>query len=300
MKYAKYILFSTIMLTSARNYKGGPSRLLGNRYRRLWYRRPQYWCVFLAWKYGQTLAGLGDFGGSLYGAAYNTDNGAVYTINPATGALTAIGSSGINIGDFGSTTSGLYALGSDAAGGSGVVGRAVSLYSINPTTGAATLVGPLVGSTGTFGLWNGLSTNASSLYFSAGADLYTISTTTGIATLIGPLGGGVELGAMVEQDGVLYGGAEIPSVSVETLDPTTGAATSGPPLTGASGNFWGLAPDPLRTSAVPEPSTWAMMLLGFAGLGFAGYRRARVVTQCSPPSPPFEANRAANGSEPTC
>jgi PEP-CTERM motif len=24
--------------------------------------------------------------------------------------------------------------------------------------------------------------------------------------------------------------------------------------------------------AVPEPSTWAMMLLGFAGLGFAGYR----------------------------
>ena len=28
-------------------------------------------------------------------------------------------------------------------------------------------------------------------------------------------------------------------------------------------------------SAVPEPSTWAMMALGFAGLGFAGYRRAR-------------------------
>ncbi len=27
--------------------------------------------------------------------------------------------------------------------------------------------------------------------------------------------------------------------------------------------------------AAPEPSTWAMMLLGFAGLGFAGYRRAR-------------------------
>jgi hypothetical protein len=27
--------------------------------------------------------------------------------------------------------------------------------------------------------------------------------------------------------------------------------------------------------AVPEPSTWAMMLAGFAGLGFAGYRRAR-------------------------
>ena len=31
--------------------------------------------------------------------------------------------------------------------------------------------------------------------------------------------------------------------------------------------------------AVPEPSTWAMMLVGFAGLGFAGYRRARVAAQ---------------------
>ena len=28
-------------------------------------------------------------------------------------------------------------------------------------------------------------------------------------------------------------------------------------------------------SAAPEPSTWAMMLLGFAGIGFAGYRASR-------------------------
>jgi PEP-CTERM motif len=34
-----------------------------------------------------------------------------------------------------------------------------------------------------------------------------------------------------------------------------------------------VVPEP-STSAVPEPSTWAMMLVGFAGLGFAGYRRA--------------------------
>jgi PEP-CTERM motif len=31
----------------------------------------------------------------------------------------------------------------------------------------------------------------------------------------------------------------------------------------------------LVSGAVPEPSTWAMLLLGFAGLGSAGYRRAR-------------------------
>jgi hypothetical protein len=35
-----------------------------------------------------------------------------------------------------------------------------------------------------------------------------------------------------------------------------------------------LAPfDPTVTSAVPEPSTWAMMILGFAGIGFMAYRR---------------------------
>jgi hypothetical protein len=30
-----------------------------------------------------------------------------------------------------------------------------------------------------------------------------------------------------------------------------------------------------QTPAVPEPSTWAMMFMGFAGLGVAGHRRAQ-------------------------
>jgi hypothetical protein len=38
--------------------------------------------------------------------------------------------------------------------------------------------------------------------------------------------------------------------------------------------------DPVSTAAsTPEPSTWAMLLLGFAGLGFAGYRRQRFVAR---------------------
>ena len=42
-------------------------------------------------------------------------------------------------------------------------------------------------------------------------------------------------------------------------------------LSGAVG-FLGI--DDLRlSSAVPEPSTWAMMILGFCGLGFMAYRR---------------------------
>jgi hypothetical protein len=30
-----------------------------------------------------------------------------------------------------------------------------------------------------------------------------------------------------------------------------------------------------EVAAVPEPSTWAMMLLGFAGIGFMAYLRRR-------------------------
>lgn len=36
-----------------------------------------------------------------------------------------------------------------------------------------------------------------------------------------------------------------------------------------------LVSDVSLTGTVPEPSTWAMMLIGFAGLGLAGYRRTR-------------------------
>jgi hypothetical protein len=40
-----------------------------------------------------------------------------------------------------------------------------------------------------------------------------------------------------------------------------------------------LPPDPLRTliAAAPEPSTWAMMLLGFAGIGVMAYRRKQAL-----------------------
>jgi hypothetical protein len=38
---------------------------------------------------------------------------------------------------------------------------------------------------------------------------------------------------------------------------------------------------PVGAAAIPEPSTWAMMLLGFAGLGYAGCR-GRKVRRCSP------------------
>ena len=201
-------------------------------------------------------------GGDLFASAYHTSSGAVFSINPTNGALTTLGDSGVDIDDFGSTTGGLFAVGIDA-----------DLYSLNPSNGAATLIGPTgIG----FGSWRGLSTNSSTLYFADGANLYTLNTSTGAATLVRDMGGGVELGAALEEGGVFYGGAEEPSLQVVTLDPVTGVATSGPPLTGATGHFYALAPNPIPTG-IPEPSTWAMMLAGFAGLGYVGYRASRKI-----------------------
>ena len=43
--------------------------------------------------------------------------------------------------------------------------------------------------------------------------------------------------------------------------------------TGSNASDWGLVTG-FSTRGIPEPSTWAMMILGFAGLGFARYRRS--------------------------
>jgi PEP-CTERM motif len=44
---------------------------------------------------------------------------------------------------------------------------------------------------------------------------------------------------------------------------------------GSGGFGFDLAIGGAVPQAVPEPSTWAMMLVGFAGLGFAGHRSTR-------------------------
>lgn len=40
-------------------------------------------------------------------------------------------------------------------------------------------------------------------------------------------------------------------------------------------NNGGILLDVVAMTAMPEPATWSMMILGFAGVGFLAYRRAK-------------------------
>jgi hypothetical protein len=63
-----------------------------------------------------------------------------------------------------------------------------------------------------------------------------------------------------------------PIVGSSKINPGSSFTTTGGALVLTSA---GEATFTAASSAIPEPSSWAMMLIGFGGLGYAGYRRAR-------------------------
>jgi PEP-CTERM motif len=82
--------------------------------------------------------------------------------------------------------------------------------------------------------------------------------------------------AYVDFPGISVSLSDGDALNLFSFDPTSYGAllrsqnASGDPYTGA---YYAVAvTDP---SSAPEPSTWAMMLLGFAGLGFVATRRRR-------------------------
>jgi hypothetical protein len=108
------------------------------------------------------------------------------------------------------------------------------------------------------GIWydtgNGLTASATALSFNfsdAGAGFIIQGTTYGFSS-------GYQYFCLQATTGACIAG--------ETIVPDY-YAVDGVSATGLSGSV------PL--SGVPEPATWAMMLLGFAGVGFEAYRRAR-------------------------
>lgn len=134
--------------------------------------------------------------------------------------------------------------------------------------------------------WNGeFPTNAPVLFDGSGSGAVTLDFATGIADLSVSAQANLE-GAFTETamafsgatlvdtvslngDNVLFGaegtnplltvtGMDITSVKVSVTNDSLGFA-----LFGGAGNVGG----------VPEPSTWAMMILGFCGLGYMAYRR---------------------------
>ncbi len=218
---------------------------------------------------GIAMAGLGVAGGNLYTETYANFNPTLDEINPATGALSAVGNGGaaVELFAFGSTTSGLYALGGSTTD--------FTLYSINRSTGVATAIG-LTGF-GQGGAYS-LSTNSSTLYFTQGSNstLYTINTSTGASTAVGSLGGGEQMSALLFTGGTLYGNDSQPGFNaISTINTTTGAAILGHNVTGTAAVLGGLAPDPLSAATTPEPSTWLFLAFGLSGLALLRVRSRR-------------------------
>jgi len=69
----------------------------------------------------------------------------------------------------------------------------------------------------------------------------------------------------------LHSASTWPAASVADLFMEQSAASRPRDRVAIVGRPRGLRQD----SDVPEPSTWAMMILGFAGVGFMAYRRSR-------------------------
>ena len=125
------------------------------------------------------------------------------------------------------------------------------------------------------------------LDFAVAGDLpgqYGSLTVTGLATLDGSvaidLTNGFKLAAGESFDFLTAGGIS-GALTGLSFDGAACSAQSGDVWTCAGATFEGVLGaggfglDVVETSTVPEPSTWAMMLIGFAGLGYAGYQRSR-------------------------
>ena len=90
-----------------------------------------------------------------------------------------------------------------------------------------------------------------------------------------------DLGSGVQFEGFTDAGKLISSVEINT---TSAASTSGDWVGVDDVRFVAGDPPVIRDPgpAVPESSTWAMMLLGFVGLGYAAHLRARRASVISP------------------
>jgi hypothetical protein len=212
-------------------------------------------------------AGFAEVGSSLYTSSYNGGN--FYQIDPATGVPTLIGASAVTYAGLGSTSSGaIYALDS-----------ALNLYSVS-SAGVSSLIGSTGVTPATGNSEFTISVGSSTLYLTVDDNLYTLNTSSGAAASVGSisgLSGGTSgsdgFGALAWVSGQLYGGYTGNTVTstnsdLYRLNSGTGAGTFVASFSPSAGQVYGLAP-------APEPGTWALTLVGLAGLGGALRARAR-------------------------
>jgi hypothetical protein len=190
---------------------------------------------------------------------------------------------------------GLYSTGVDNSGVTTTTDAADLHWSLNggnAYTGAVSgtwPVGVWVSNTNT-SQWITPSTNAAQSYDMSSNGFYTYSLSFDILNTQNPLTA-VFTGQFAVDDRVtaitlngitLFSGSEGSDSAWTDFSASSGFITGANTLTftveniGLSGgNPTGLDVDFLTSnvSAVPEPATWLMMILGFAGVGFLGYRR---------------------------
>ncbi len=167
-------------------------------------------------------------------------NGVLYTVDPTTAVFTQVGPI-----LAGASPLGITGLAFDPLNGLlyGVTGLESpnsprTLVTINPATGAASVIGSLIDPFGSVGLGDISFRSDGTLFGYSGSTLYTVNLSTGGLTAVGSSGNGGEGDALAfSPTGTLYSSNSGPSGTLDTLDPSNGALTTGPTLTNAPQSF---------------------------------------------------------------
>lgn len=203
----------------------------------------------------------------LYGLDSDSDD--LITIDPNNGSFTIVGDTGLDLNSTGlaiDSTGNLFAV--DTSGGDS------ALYAIDTSNGNATLLG----NTGVNGI-DSIAFFQSQLYgiSASSRSLYAINANNGQADLAmsldNVLASGTPTGLGTNAAGNLYGIAG-DSGDIFQIDPINNLATlAGDTLKGYES--FAFTPPALIPAVVPEPSSLALLVVGFVSLAGAGWQRKR-------------------------